>query len=65
MTSDLPPIILLSSAIIDRHARLVIEWDEEVAGRIVVDNGVNKYWYEGEDAQTIWNFYRTPEGYLS
>lgn len=59
MEVDLPDIIRLSDAIIDRHARLIIEWDKEVKGRIWIDNGsgTTKYFYDGEDARLVWNFY--------
>lgn len=55
--SDLPDIIRLSTAVIDRIARLVIEWDEDIPGKIHVDNGRERYFYEGDDAKLIWDFY--------
>lgn len=36
---------------------MVIEWDSEVPGRINVDNGHIRYWYEGDDAKLLWDFY--------
>lgn len=60
---NLPPVILLSDAIIDREARLIIEWDQNEIGKIWIDNGMNKYFYTGEDAQRIWDFYRPLESW--
>lgn len=51
----IPPIIHLSTAIIDREARLIIERDEN--GVVWIDNGMNKYFYTGDDARMIWDFY--------
>jgi hypothetical protein len=59
---DLPPIIRLSTAIIDREARLIIEWDQHIPGRINVDNGQHSFYYEGDDAQLLWKFYHPKAG---
>ena len=51
-------IILLSNAVIDRTARLIIERDEKDPNKVWVDNGGTSKWYfEGDDARTIWDFY--------
>lgn len=54
---NLPPVILLSDAIIDREARLIIEWDLIEKDKIWIDNGTTKYFYTGEDAKLVWDFY--------
>lgn len=51
-------IILLSSTVIDRTARLIIERDEKDPNRVWISNGSETKWYfDGDDARTIWNFY--------
>lgn len=54
---DLPPIIRLSETIFDRAAGWIIEWDGEKRGRLWVDNGSSKYFFDGEDAKLLWSFY--------
>ena len=54
----LPDVIILSTAVIDRVARIIIERDEKDPNKVWVDNGTDaKYFFEGDDARTIWNFY--------
>lgn len=62
----LPEVILLSNAVIDRHARLIIERDEEVPGRVWIYNGgETRFFYDGDDARIIWDFYFPDKNYLT
>lgn len=56
--NELPPIILLSGAVIDREARLIIERDENDPNKVWIDNGgPTKYFYVDDDARKILDFY--------
>lgn len=64
MDDELSPVIILPTTIIDRQARIVIERDPEVDGRLkVFVAGCPERVYDGDEARELWNFYDRDRGY--
>lgn len=62
--TEVPPIILLSSTIIDRYARMIIERHPTDPNKLMVFmSGVEPREYTGDEARELWSFYDRDKGY--